>query len=68
MVNGERKLDKKTLWVYGIVVVVIQTLLSCNIFVTFSQMAAYAAPKDALEQITIQLNRIEHKLDKVMGY
>lgn len=54
--------------IYGIVFVVIQMLLSCNIFVTFAQMAAYAAPKDALEQITIQLNRIENKLDKVMGY
>ncbi len=61
-------MDKKTLMIYGIVFVVIQMLLSCNIFVTFSQMAAYAAPKDALTQITEQLNRIEHKIDKVMGY
>lgn len=61
-------MDKRTLMIYGIVFIVIQMLLSCNIFVTFSQMAAYAAPKDALEQITTQLNRIENKLDKVMGY
>lgn len=61
-------MDKKTLFYYGLVFLIIQSILSCNIFVTFSQMAAYAAPKDAIAQMTEQLNRIEHKLDKVMGY
>jgi hypothetical protein len=61
-------MNKKTLITYGLVLVVIQTLLSCGIFVTFPQMTAYAASKDSIQQISEQLNRIEHKLDKVMGY
>ena len=47
---------------------IIQALLSFGIFVTFPQMTAYAAPKDAIAQMTEQLNRIERKIDKVMGY
>jgi len=58
----------KQLTVYGLVFAVIQAIVSCGIFVTFPQMAAYAAPKDAIEQIHEQLNRIEHKVDKLMGY
>lgn len=61
-------MNKKALITYGLVLVVIQTLLSCGIFVTFPQMTAYAASKDSIQQISEQLNRIEHKLDKVMGY
>ena len=61
-------MDKKTLLSYGFVFFIIQALLSFGIFVTFPQMTAYAAPKDAIAQITEQLNRIERKIDKVMGY
>ena len=62
------KMDKKAVLVMITAFAVIQFLISCRIFVTFEGMAAYAAPKDAIEQMQAQLNRIEHKLDKVMGY
>ena len=61
-------MDKKAVMVLIIAFAVIQFLISCRIFVTFEGMTAYAAPKDAISQIQEQLNRIEHKLDKVMGY
>lgn len=61
-------MNKKQLASYGLVLVVIQTLVSCGIFVTFPQMTAYAASKDSIEQVREQLTRIEHKIDKVMGY
>ena len=66
--DGARKMNKKQLVSYGLVLVVIQTLVSCGIFVTFPQMAAYAASKDSIEQVREQLTRIERKIDKVMGY
>lgn len=62
-------MNKKTLFVYGFVVVIIQTLLSLGVFVTFPQMTAYAAPKDSIIQIEKQLQRIEEKIDKlILGY
>lgn len=61
-------MDKKAVTIMFIAFTVIQFLISCRIFVTFEGMTAYAAPKDAIQQIQEQLNRIEHKLDKVMGY
>ena len=61
-------MDKKAIAIMLTAFTVIQFLISCRIFVTFEGMAAYAAPKDAIQQIQEQLNRIEHKLDKVMGY
>lgn len=61
-------MDKKTLIVYGIIFMVVQFLISSGIFVTYQGMTAYAASKDSIQQIQEQLNRIEHKLDKVMGY
>lgn len=61
-------MDKKAVAIMCIAFTVIQFLIGCRIFVTFEGMAAYAAPKDAIEQMQAQLNRIEHKLDRVMGY
>ena len=61
-------MDKKAVTIMIIAFAVIQFLISCRIFVTFEGMTAYAAPKNAIEQIQAQLNRIEQKLDKVMGY
>ena len=61
-------MDKKAVTIMVIAFAVIQFLISCRIFVTFEGMAAYAAPKDAIQHMQEQLNRIEHKLDKVMGY
>lgn len=66
--DGRRIMNKKQLASYGLIIVIIQTLISCGIFVTFPQMTAYAASKDSIEQVREQLNRIEHKLDRVMGY
>lgn len=61
-------MNKKQLATYGVAFIVIQTIISCGIFVTFPQMTAYAASKDSIEAIQQQLTRIEHKVDKIMGY
>lgn len=61
-------MNKKQLATYGLAFIVIQTIISCGIFVTFPQMTAYAASKDSIEAIQQQLTRIEHKVDKIMGY
>lgn len=61
-------MDKKTLIGYGLVLVVIQMLMGLKIFVTFTDMAAYAASKDSMQMVLERLDRIEHKLDKVIGY
>lgn len=59
----------KQITLYGIVFIVIQSIISCGIFVTFPQMAAYAASKDDLTVIHSQLQRIEQKIDKlILGY
>lgn len=50
----------------GIVFVVIQFCISCGIFVTYPQMAAYAVSKDTMELVLIKLNKIENKLDTLM--
>lgn len=60
------KMDIKGLFVAGIVWTVIQTLISCGIFVTFKDMIAYAAPRDSIITIEKQLNRIEEKVDKLI--
>ena len=62
-------MDKKQLMIYGIVLVVIQCLVSCGIFVTYPQMTAYAASQSDITAIHAQLQRIENKLDKIIiGY
>lgn len=61
-------MDKKQLVVFGLAMVVIQSIISCGIFVTYPQMTAYAADKDDITVIHNQLQRIETKLDKLMGY
>lgn len=60
------KLDIKALALTGVVWTIIQTLISCGIFVTFRDMVAYAAPKDDLTTIEKQLNRIEEKVDTLI--
>ena len=44
-------MDKKAIAIMLTAFTVIQFLISCRIFVTFEGMAAYAAPKDAIQQI-----------------
>ena len=62
-------MDLKKLVIYGIAFVVIEILISAHLFVTFAEMTAYAAPKDSVAQVQEQLNRIEHKIDKlILGY
>lgn len=56
----------KELIFMGIVWTVIQSLISCGIFITFKDMVAYAAPKDSITIIEKQLNRIEEKVDKLI--
>ena len=67
--TGENQMIKQDIKPYilaGIVWTVIQTLISCGIFVTFKDMVAYAAPKDDMVTIEKQLNRIEEKVDKII--
>ena len=54
------------LFIAGVVWTVIQSLISCGIFITFQDMVAYAAPKDSIITIENQLNRIEEKVDKLI--
>ncbi|MCD7779987.1 MAG: hypothetical protein LUH05_04875 [Candidatus Gastranaerophilales bacterium] len=62
-------MDYKKLIVAGLVFITVQFLISAHIFVTFSEMAAYAASKDNLVQLVNQLDRIEKKIDKIiLGY
>ena len=61
-------MNKKTLLIYGSALIIVQMLMGLKIFVTFSDMAAYAASKDSIQMIIERLDRIEHKLDKVVGY
>lgn len=61
-------MNKKELATYGLVLVVIQVLVSCGVFVTYPQMAAYAVSKDNMQLIIERLNVIDHKLDALMGY
>lgn len=60
------KYNIKQLATVGLVWTVIQTAINCGVFVTFQQMTAYAAPKDAISKIETQLNRIEEKVDKLI--
>lgn len=60
------KQDLKPIFIAGIIWTVVQTLISCGIFVTFKDMVAYAAPKDSITAIEKQLSRIEEKVDKLI--
>lgn len=61
-------MDKKAIWIYGLAFLIINLVMSLKIFVTFSDMTAYAASKDSMQLIMERLDRIEHKLDKLAGY
>ena len=62
-------MDMKKLAIYGIAFIIAEILVSAHFFVTFAEMTAYAAPKDSVAQVQEQLNRIEHKIDKlILGY
>lgn len=60
------KNNVKGLFIAGIIWTVVQSLISCGIFITFQDMVAYAAPKDSIFTIEKQLNRIEEKVDKLI--
>lgn len=60
-------MDNKKLITMGIAWLVIQTIISCGIFVTFPQMASYAVSKDSFSIIEKQLQRIEEKVDMILG-
>ena len=48
---------------------VVQFLITAHVFVTFPELSAYAASKDSVVQILNRLERIEHKIDKlILGY
>lgn len=48
-----------------VVVAVITCLVNWGIFVTFKDMYAYAAPKESVEQLAKQLDRIELKVNEL---
>lgn len=48
-----------------VVVAVITCLINWGIFVTFKDMYAYAAPKESVEQLAKQLDRIELKVNEL---
>lgn len=61
-------MSRRTLVGYGLILLGIQLLVGLRVFVTFTDMAAYAASKDSMHLIIERLDRIEHKLDKMVGY
>ena len=61
-------MNKRDLYLFGAGLVFIQILVGCGLFVTQEQMYAYAAPKNDISMILKKLDRIELKLDKLMGY
>ena len=54
-----------SLVVNTVVVAVITCLVNWGIFVTFKDMYAYAAPKESVEQLAKQLDRIELKVNEL---
>lgn len=61
-------MDKDTIkntTISTIVVAVITCLINWGIFVTYRDMVAYAASKDDLSKIEVQLNRIEKLTTKL---
>lgn len=60
------KQDLKPIFIAGIIWTVVQTLISCGIFVTYRDMVVYAASVDDMAKIEQQLNRIEEKVDKLV--
>lgn len=62
-------MDARKLIIFGIAYLVVQFLFTTHLFVTFPEMAAYAASKDSMEKVIEQLTRIENKVDKIiLGY
>lgn len=55
----------KSLTIGGVAVVVIQIIISCGLFVTFPQMAAYAVSKDNFNLILEQLKMLDLKVEKI---
>ena len=47
------------------IVATVTFLVNLGLFVTFKDMYAYAAPKESVEQLAKQLNRIELKVNEL---
>jgi hypothetical protein len=47
------------------IVATVTFLVNLGLFVTFKDMYAYAAPKESVEQLGKQLNRIELKVNEL---
>lgn len=60
-------MNKKELALYGIILAVIQALISTGFFVTYQQMIAYAAPKSDIIKLEQHLLRIEEKIDNYLS-
>jgi hypothetical protein len=60
-------MTKRDIYIFGIAFIVLQSLISCKFFVTYSDMAAYAVSKDSMQMIITRLDAMDHKLDILMG-
>lgn len=47
------------------IVATVTFLVNLGLFVTFRDMYAYAAPKESVEKMAEQLNRIEYKVNEL---
>ena len=47
------------------IVATVTFLVNLGLFVTFKDMYAYAAPKESVEQLAKQLDRIEYKVNEL---
>lgn len=61
----KKEINYTNIAVNTVVVAVITCLVNWGIFVTFKDMYAYAAPKESVEKMAKQLDRIELKVNEL---
>lgn len=61
----KKEINYTNIAVNTVVVAVITCLVNWGIFVTFKDMYAYAAPKESVEKMGKQLDRIELKVNEL---
>ncbi len=59
-------MNKRSVTMYGIALLVVQIIINLGIFVKFPDMQAYAVSKDSFSMVINRLDRIESKLDKLI--
>ena len=61
-------MDKKALITGGFVFLIAQAFINLGIFVTFPQMASYAASKDSIQQLLQQVSIIQKDVSDIKNY